>query len=212
MPQVPDRGRLSRAALVAVALFLGACRDSGGDGFVGSGTTVRSTAAPTTTVVIPSSGPATTAVGTTRPPATTTTRPPSTVPGRVPCSPLQLSVEATTSQPTYRLGETVRIQATLRNSSNTPCTYTSYGISTRIDDAAGRPVRPAPVLTIDALEETTLEPGQTLGTASTWDQEVCSGGPTPCTRAPAGRYRARVIWVFTGSPVEGSAFFDIVGP
>lgn len=206
--------RRSAAALLSVLAVLAvSCRDRGGDAFVGSATTVATTVPPSTTtpVTVPQStaptAPATTGLPTTtRPPRTTTT-----VGAPVPCSSLLLTVDATSAQATYRLGETVRILATLRNRSDVPCRYSSYGVSTRIDDASGQPVRPAPILTIDT-DETVLEPGQTLNATPTWDQQICSGSAAPCSQAPPGRYKARAIWVFAGAPVEGAATFDLVGP
>ena len=215
MSQRRGRARRRDSVLLFMALLLVACRDSGGDAFVGSATTVRTTATSTTlaSTTSTSAGSSNTTAAPTTTGQTTTTRPRTTssVPGRVSCSALQLAVETSVLRPTYRPGETVQIQATLRNRSDQPCFYTSYGISTRIDDAAGQPVRPAPFLFIDSPEEAALEPGQTLGSSPTWDQQVCSGSGSPCTKAPPGRYRARAIWQFQGSPVEGSAFFDLVG-
>ena len=211
-------GRRSGAVLGAVlALFLTACGGGADEAFIGAAPSVPTSAASTTvpgrTTGAPSTN-STAAVTTTRQP--TTTRPArtttSTAP-RIPCSSVQLAVETTTSQATYRLGETVRIQATLRNRSDRPCYYTSYGISSRIDEVAtGLPVQPAPVLIVDNPEELALEPGQTLGATPTWDQQVCSGGASPCTQAPPGRYRARPSWVFAGAPVEGNAVFELAGP
>lgn len=208
-----------------LALALAGCTGGGsGSGFVGSAGTVPTSAPPTTTTGVSVGGVTNTtarAPTTTGPPATAapnttttpTTRPPrrttTTAAPPVDCSSLLLAVEATTDRTTYRRGETVRVQATLRNKSDVPCRYSSYGLSTRIDDAAGRPVRPAPILTIDTLEENILLPGQTLGSSPTWDQQICSGAG-PCTAAPPGAYRARAIWVFAGAPVEGTAPFELV--
>ena len=215
-------GRAGAALLAVLTLVLTACSDGGGENaFVGSASTVATTAPTTTTGATVAGSTNTTAPPTTTRPTTTvpppaTTRPPratTTTPSTpVACSSLLLAVEATSLQPTYRPGEVVRIQATLRNKSDVPCRYSSYGISTRIDNAAGQPVRPAPVLVIDAPEENVLEPGQTLGANPTWDQQVCSGSAAPCTQAPPGRYRARATWVFAGAPVEGVATFDLVAP
>lgn len=222
-------GRWGRtgAVLAVLTLVLTGCSGGSEDAFVGTAstattaTTVAATAPPTTTgATVPGPTNTTAAPTTTQPRSptvplpTATTRPPrattSTAPAPVACSSLLLAVEAASLQPTYRAGETVRIQATLRNKSNVPCRYTSYGISNRIDNAAGQPVRPAPVLVIDAPEESVLEPGQTLGAAPTWDQQICSGTAAPCTQAPPGRYRARATWVFAGAPVEGVANFELV--
>jgi hypothetical protein len=214
------RGRTAAALLAALTVLLAGCSGGREDAFVGTATTVPSTAAPTTTgVTVAGTTNTLAAPTTTRPPATVapapTTRPPrgsttTTAPPPVACSSLLLAVVAVPEKPTYRRGEIVRIQATLRNTSDVPCRYTSYGISNRIDDAAGQPVRPAPVLTIDTLEENVLEPGQTLGSSPSWDQQICSGAAAPCTPAPIGTYRARATWVFAGAPVEGSVTFELI--
>lgn len=215
-------GRTGAALLAVLTLMLTGCQGGGNeDAFVGSASTVPTTAPPTTTGATVAGSTNTTSAPTTTRPATTvpppaTTRPPrattTTAAAPVPCSSLLLAVEAVSLQPTYRPGETVRIQATLRNKSDVPCRYSSYGISNRIDNAAGQPVRPAPVLVIDTPEENVLEPGQTLGSSPTWDQQICSGSAAPCTQAPPGRYRARATWVFAGAPVEGVAAFELVAP
>ena len=207
--------------LVALALALAGCSGGSERGFVGSAGTVPTSAPPTTTTGVTVGGVTNTtapAPTTTRPPATVAPPPPTTRPPRgttttappppVDCSSLLLAVEATTDRATYRRGELVRINAVLRNKSDVPCRYSSYGLSTRIDDAAGVPVRPAPIITIDTLEENILLPGQTLGSTPNWDQQVCSGA-APCTPAPPGRYKARAIWVFAGAPVEGTATFEL---
>lgn len=226
MSQGLRRGGRTGATLLAVlALVCAACTGGGDDGFVGSAGTAPTTAAPTTTPGVTVGSATNTTVRpvptTTLPPATTVAPPPTTRQSRattttapappVACSSLLLTVEAVAEKPTYRRGEIVRVQATLRNKSDVPCRYTSYGISTRIDDEAGQPVRPAPVLTIDTLEENVLLPGQTLGSTPTWDQQICSGASAPCTLAPPGKYKARATWVFSGAPVEGTATFDLLG-
>lgn len=182
----------SLLTLVALAVALVGCSGGSERGFVGSAGTVPTSAPPTTTTGVTVGG------------VTNTTAPPPPVD----CSSLLLAVEATTDKATYRRGEVVRINAVLRNKSDVPCRYSSYGLSTRIDDAAGVPVRPAPIITIDTLEENILLPGQTLGSTPNWDQQICSGA-APCTPAPAGAYKARPIWVFAGAPVEGAVTFEL---
>jgi hypothetical protein len=198
----------SLLTLVALAVALVGCSGGSERGFVGSAGTVPTSAPPTTTTGVTVGGVTNTtapAPPTTRPPRGTTTTAP---PPPVDCSSLLLAVEATTDKATYRRGEVVRINAVLRNKSDVPCRYSSYGLSTRIDDAAGVPVRPAPIITIDTLEENILLPGQTLGSTPNWDQQICSGA-APCTPAPAGAYKARPIWVFAGAPVEGAVTFEL---
>jgi hypothetical protein len=190
----------SLLTLVALAVALVGCSGGSERGFVGSAGTVPTSAPPTTTTGVTVGG----VTNTTAPAPTTTTAPPPPVD----CSSLLLAVEATTDKATYRRGEVVRINAVLRNKSDVPCRYSSYGLSTRIDDAAGVPVRPAPIITIDTLEENILLPGQTLGSTPNWDQQICSGA-APCTPAPAGAYKARPIWVFAGAPVEGAVTFEL---
>jgi len=197
----------SLLTLVALAVALVGCSGGSERGFVGSAGTVPTSAPPTTTTGVTVGGVTNTtapAPTTTPPRGTTTTAPPPPVD----CSSLLLAVEATTDKATYRRGEVVRINAVLRNKSDVPCRYSSYGLSTRIDDAAGVPVRPAPIITIDTLEENILLPGQTLGSTPNWDQQICSGA-APCTPAPAGAYKARPIWVFAGAPVEGAVTFEL---
>lgn len=209
---------MASALLATVAIILAGCSGGDGAGFVGSATTTPTTPTTTTAVTVAGSinttAPAPTA---TSPPPTdpppTTSRPPApatTTPSPPACSSLLLAAEAVSEKPTYGPGEIVRIQATLRNKSDVACRYSSYGISNRIDNASGQPVRPAPILTIDTLEENILLPDQTLGSAPTWDQQICSGAAAPCTQAPPGQYRARATWVFAGAPVEGSATFELV--
>lgn len=218
--------RLVRVALAAVlGVMLAACGDGAQPADISSSAEVTSTqpsttAGPTTTEAPTTTGSSTTvrrstastvAVTTTRRPATT--RPPTTTTvttgASVPCSAAQLAVEVTTDKPSYRPGETVRVQGTLRNQSGAACSYTSYTGSQEIAGPSGAPVRPSSIFIADAFRDTPLPAGATLTQSPTWDQQACPTAGGTCAQAAPGTYTAKVGWGFGGAPVEGSATFQL---
>ncbi len=210
---------------VIVGLCLPACGGGSNDVDVGSSaattTTESSTTVPATTTTAPSTSTtagrstttvrrSTSTVATTRRPGTTTAAPPTTGARGTACSAAQLSVEVKTDKATYRPGETVRAQATLRNRSAAPCFYASYTGAHRFEGPSGQLVRPSPVYIADAFRETELAPGATLTQNPTWDQQSCAASGSPCSQAPPGTYTVKVSWGFSGPPVEGSTTFRLV--
>jgi hypothetical protein len=220
--------RLVRVLVGAVlGVTLAACGDGAEPADISSSAEVTTTqpsttAGPTSTEAPTTTGPSTTvrrstattvAVTTTRRPSTTT-RPPTTTTvttgASVSCSAAQLTVEVTTDKPSYRPGETVRVQGTLRNQSGAACSYTSYTGSQEIAGPSGAPVRPSSVFIADAFRDTPLPAGATLTQSPTWDQQACPTSGAACAQAPPGTYTAKVGWGFGGAPVEGSATFQLV--
>ena len=218
--------KLVQATLLCVALAAcGDDREHADISSVGVTTSSPPTTEATTTV------PTTTVVTTTRPSTTvrrptgstaavtTTTRgagagplPTSTTPSadRPPCSPSLLAVEVATDRATYRPGETVMVQATLRNRSGAPCYYTSYAGGHRIDGPGGQPVRPLAVFIADAFRDTPLAAGATLTQSPTWDQQACPASPgAQCAQAAPGTYTVTVEWRFGGEPAAASASFRL---
>ena len=212
-----------------LALGLSACAGGEDQAVVGSsGATTITEAAVTTTTVAPSTVPAPsttlrssnsmTGSTPTTVPATTTPGPrsaplpvsPTFPPGRTPCSPAQLAVGITTDKATYRPGETVKVSATLRNTSGGPCFYTNYVGEHRFTGQSGEPVRPASMFIADFIANSSLAAGATLTQSPTWDQQACSFNPLlACTPAPPGTYTATVGWRFGGEPAEGSVTFGL---
>jgi len=223
--------RVLRAAILG--LGLSAC--AGGDeAVIGSSGKTTITAADVTTTIATTTVPPSTVptpsttlrnsngtTGSTRTTAPVTTTPglrsgplplPTTpVPGRTQCSPAQFSVDVATDEATYRPGQTVRVSATLRNTSGAPCFYTNYVGEHRFTDQSGEPVRPQSMFIADFIADASLAAGATLTQGHTWDQQACSFNPfPPCTQAPPGTYTATVGWRFGGAPAEGSVTFRLV--
>lgn len=172
--------------------------------------TIVAATRPPTTVRRPTS--ATVAVTTTRrtgaAPLPSSTTPP---PDRPPCSPSLLAVEVSTDRATYRPGETVMVQATLRNRSGAPCYYNSFAGGHRIEGPNGQPVQPFAMFIADAFRDTPLAAGATLTQNPTWDQQACSASPlSQCMQAAPGSYVVTVEWRFGGDPAAGSASIRLV--
>jgi hypothetical protein len=171
-------------------------------------TTVVAVTRPSTTLRRPTSSTVTTTRGAGGAPMPTST---TTPPDRPPCSPSLVAVEVTTDRATYRPGETVRVQATLRNQSGTACYYTSYVGGHRVTGPDGKPVLPFSMFVADAFRDTALASGATLTQSPTWDQQTCPETPFPqCTQAAPGTYSVTVEWRFGGEPAQASASFRLV--
>ncbi|MEJ7666354.1 MAG: hypothetical protein WKG07_46000 [Hymenobacter sp.] len=108
------------------------------------------------------------------------------VPGRTQCSPAQFAVDIATDEATYRPGETVRVSATLRNTSGVPCFYTNYVGEHRFTGPVREPVRPKSMFIADFIADSSLAAGATLTQDPTWDQQACSFNPLS-PRAPKPR-------------------------
>jgi hypothetical protein len=223
-------GFRSLALAAVLALATAACGGGRSGADIGSSATSSSTepvtAAPSptepSTSAVPST--ATSVAGTVRSTSSTvsvaTTRRPApsplpvsstAAPGAAPrCSAAQLTVEVATDKATYRPGERVQAQAILRNRSSEACLYSSYTGSQHFEGPTGQAVSPTAAYIADAFADTPLAAGAALTQSPTWDQQVCNAAGA-CAQAPPGTYTVKASWAFSGSPVEGSATFRLVG-
>ena len=154
---------------------------------------------------------------TTRPGATTTTRRggttgttrPATTAPTTPapaCTTSQMAVAVTTDRETYGPGQQVRADSTLRNTSASPCTYSSFDFAATFLDPNGGTLigfnRRG-----DATEPTLLGPGQAAEASVTWNRSTCPS--TPCPAEHTGTVSVRVTWNFPGGPYVASRTFTL---
>lgn len=132
---------------------------------------------------------ATTTTATTRPGATTTTA------AIAACTTAQMEAAVTTDKASYGIGEQVRIHSTLRNKSETTCTYPSFVFAATILSPTGTKVT--------GFERVNEAPGA-LGTGQaneafvTWDRAPCAGDI--CPPNTPGEYTVSATWNFPGGP------------
>lgn len=213
---------------VVLSLLLAACGSGNEAADIGSAAATTSpepstTTLPATTTSAPS--PSTTAaratgstarVTTTRQPTTTRASAPTTTttaatPGQPHCSDVHLAAAVTTTRATYRPGEPVQVQSTVRNRSSGPCFYATYKVFSRIEDASERETAPPTAALADTFADTPLAAGETLrDDPQPWNQQACVSVTPQCAQAQAGTYTVKVSWLFEGTPVEASTTFRLV--
>ena len=138
---------------------------------------------------------------------TTTVRPATTTSTTIgECTAAQIEVTATTDQRSYRGGQQVKVDSTLRNRSQTTCFYTGHTFQVAIQDAVARPIMTFEIVT-PGPTRSSFVPGATLTGSVPWDQRSCQN--QPCTQPPPGPYVAAVKWTFAGGPYEARAPFSL---
>lgn len=211
------------AALAIAALLLAGAGvaaaishdDGDGDAQAAAPTTTTSTAlVDLTTTLAPAPSTSTTAQAatttTTRPGTTTTTRPGSTTTTTASpnqdCAPAQVDVSATTDKTTYSPGQQVKVDSTLRNRSQSTCSYAGHTFQVAIQDAVARTIITFEINT-PGPARSPFVPGATLTGSVPWDQRSCQA--QPCPQPPPGPYSAAVTWTFAGRTYEARAAFSL---
>lgn len=217
------------AALALAALLLGGAgvaaaitHDDGGGEAAQPALTTTSTLALDTTSTTATIEATTTTVGgatstTARPGTTTTARQATTTTtrsgtttttaaGSPDCTASQIEVTATTDRTSYRAGQQVKVDSTLRNRSQATCFYAGHTFQVAIQDAVGRTIITFEIATPGGTRSPFV-PGATLTGSVPWDQRSCQ--TQPCPQPPPGPYAAAVKWVFAGGPYEAKAAFSL---
>lgn len=125
-------------------------------------------------------------------------------PPPAPCPAADVDVTVTTEKGAYAPGETVTGSSSLVNRSATTCLLPTRAFF-RILDARGRTVSSF-AYTMELRMPVEAEPGRTVTSGFTWDQQDCSG--SSCAQVPAGTYVAVADWSETG-PYTGRVSFRI---
>lgn len=150
-------------------------------------------------------------------PSTTPTAGPATTlaapePRQPRCGAEHLTVTAVPDKPAYGPGERVMVTSTIVNRTAGVCYYwASYSFSYGVSDSSGRPIIGG-TTHADAFGDLPLAPGEKVTrTDASWDQIMCTGDNSTCTRAAPGDYTIKVTWgIAYPSLVEAVATFTLV--
>ena len=162
-------------------------------------TTTTTTVAVTSTTTPATSTTVAGATTTTRRGATTTTAragTTTTTTGAVAaCTSAQIEAAVTTDKGSYGIGEQVRIHSTLRNRSQTTCTYPSFVFVTTILNPGGGTVTG---FNRQGDSPGALGAGQAAEAFVTWDRVACTSDICPPNNP--GEYTVSATWNFPGGP------------